>query len=138
MLDVAGALTEGTIATWTGLKALERQIIPRISKAAATAGRPAPQIIVGVPVVVTDDPEAARVEILATMGHAGDMPAYRSILDVEGVDTIAEVCLIGDEKQVAARLRRFADVGATEFVASPHGDAETRSRTTQFLRSLSL
>jgi F420-dependent oxidoreductase-like protein len=138
MLDVAGGLTDGTIATWTGPKALERQIIPRISKAAAAAGRPAPQIIVGVPVVVTDDEEGARAEILATMGQAGEMPAYRSILDVEGVDTIADVCLIGNEKQVAARLQRFADVGVTEFVFSPHGDAEARARTTQFLHAQSL
>jgi F420-dependent oxidoreductase-like protein len=138
MLDVAGALTDGTTTTWTGPKALERQIIPRISRAAAAAGRLSPQIIVGVPVIVTNDEEGARAELLATMGPAGQMPAYRSILDVEGVDTIADVCLIGSEQQVTARLQRFADVGATEFVALPHGDAETRSRTTELLRSLSL
>jgi F420-dependent oxidoreductase-like protein len=136
MLDVAGELTEGTIATWTGPKALECQIIPRISRAAAAAGRPAPQIIVGVPVVITNDAEAARAEILATMSQAGDMPAYRSILDIEGVDTIADVCLIGDEDQVAARLRRFDGIGVTEFVASPHGDDESRSRTIKLLQTM--
>jgi F420-dependent oxidoreductase-like protein len=137
MLDVAGALTDGTIVTMTGPKALETQVIPRISAAAEGVGRGAPQIIVGLPVVVTDDAEAARAEILETIGQAGDMPAYRRMLDAEGVDSIADVCLIGDERQVSARLRHFAEVGATEFVASPHGDAETRSRTTELLRSLS-
>jgi F420-dependent oxidoreductase-like protein len=136
MLDVAGALTDGTIATWTGPRALESQIIPRLTKAAETAGRPAPQIIVGVPTIVTNDVDSARAEILANMGQAGEMPAYRSILDVEGVDSIADVCLIGDEEHVTARLRQFDDIGVTEFVASPLGDAEARLRTTDLLRSL--
>jgi F420-dependent oxidoreductase-like protein len=137
MLDLAGELTDGTVATWTGPRVLEERIVPRISKAATDFGRPAPQIVVGVPVMVTDDTESARATVLNEMGQAGEFPAYRAILEAEGVDTIADVCLIGDEEHVASRLRRFADIGATEFVASPHGDAATRSRTVALMQSLS-
>src|ERR1700730_6575505 len=40
MLDLAGELADGTVTTWTGPKTVERQIIPRITRAAAAA-RPA-------------------------------------------------------------------------------------------------
>ena len=43
MLDLAGELTDGTVTAWTGPKAVERQIVPRITKAAEKAGRSAPQ-----------------------------------------------------------------------------------------------
>lgn len=136
MLDVAGELTDGAVVTWTGPKTLERQIVPRITKAAGGAGRPAPRIVVGVPVFVTDDADTARAALLDELGSAGELPAYRSVLDAEGLDTIADVCLVGDERTVTAGLGQYADAGATEFVASLHGDERTRDRTLALLSSL--
>lgn len=135
MLDIAGRLTDGTVTAWTGLKAVERQIIPGITKAAEAAGRPAPQVIVGLPVSVTNDVAAARAEI-GGMFSPGDLPAYKVMLDLEGVDGVADICVFGDEQQVAAQLRRFADVGATEFSAFPVGDAATVARTIEVLASI--
>jgi alkanesulfonate monooxygenase SsuD/methylene tetrahydromethanopterin reductase-like flavin-dependent oxidoreductase (luciferase family) len=83
MLDLAGELTEGTVATWTGPRVLEERIVPRISKATADFGRPTPQIVVGVPVLVTDDVESARATVPDEMGQAGEFPAYRAILEAE-------------------------------------------------------
>jgi hypothetical protein len=37
---------------------------------------------------------------------------------------------------VAAGLRRFADIGATEFTAFSIGDAATRSRTIEVLANI--
>jgi F420-dependent oxidoreductase-like protein len=134
MLDLAGEHTDGTVTTWTGPKTVEQQIIPRISRAAVAAGRPAPQVIVGLPVSVTPDVEAARSHIAATFSHQpGDMPAYRAMMDLEGVDSIADMCVFGDEADVVAQLRRFADIGATEFTAIPLGDNATQARTVEVL-----
>jgi F420-dependent oxidoreductase-like protein len=134
MLDLAGELTDGTITTWTGPKALEQRIVPRISQAAAAAGRPVPQVIVGLPVSVTSDVEAARSAIATSFIHEpGGMPAYRAMMDLEGIDDIADLCVFGDEADVVAQLRRFADIGATEFTAIPVGDNATRARTVEML-----
>ena len=53
--------------------------------------------------------------------------------DLEGVDSIADICPIGDEDTVVAQLRRFAEIGATEFTAFPLGDAATQARTVKLL-----
>jgi F420-dependent oxidoreductase-like protein len=138
MLELAGALSDGTVTTWTGPKTLGTAIVPRITKAAAAAGRPAPQVIAGLPVVVTSDAGAARESLAATFAIANDAPAYRAVLDAEGVSSVADVSIVGDEEQVSAQLGRFADAGVTEFVASAHGDAATVARTTALLSSLQI
>jgi F420-dependent oxidoreductase-like protein len=135
MLDIAGRLTDGTVTAWTGLKAVERQIVPGITKAAEAVGRPAPQVIVGLPVSVTNDVAGARAEINGAFSP-GDLPAYKAVLDLEGVDSVADICVFGDEQQVATQLRRFADVGATEFTAFPVGDAATVARTIEVLAGI--
>jgi F420-dependent oxidoreductase-like protein len=136
MLDLAGELTDGTVTSWAGPRTIERDIIPRITAAAIAAGRPAPHVIAGLPVVVTSDVGAARELIAATFAIPQEAPAYRAVLDREGVDGVADVSIIGDEEQVAARLRQFADIGVTEFVPLPFGDTATVTRTTELLAAL--
>lgn len=138
MLDLAGELSDGTVTTWTGPKTLEDNIIPRITKAAAAAGRAAPQVIAGLPVVVTSDADAARESIATTFAIADQVPAYKAVLDAEGLGGVADVSVVGDEEQVVTRLRRFAEIGVTEFVALPFGDPATVTRTTELLAALQL
>lgn len=133
MLDLAGQLTDGTLTVWAGPKAVEQQIIPRITKAAESAARPAPEVIVGLPVSVTHDPDAMRRQIVSTFSLADDLPAYRAMVDLEGVASVADLCVVGDEAHVGRVLRRFRDIGATEFTALPFGDAATRARTVELL-----
>jgi alkanesulfonate monooxygenase SsuD/methylene tetrahydromethanopterin reductase-like flavin-dependent oxidoreductase (luciferase family) len=133
MLDLAGELTDGTVTAWAGPKALERQIVPRITKAAEKAGRSAPQVVVGLPVSVTNDVEATRRRLVETFSLAGQTPAYRAMLDLDGVESPADICVFGDEEQVVSQLRRFADIGATEFTAFPFGDGATQARTLDVL-----
>lgn len=136
MLDLAGELADGTVTSWAGPRALEEHIIPRITKAAAQAGRPSPGVIAGLPVIVTSDSDSARALVATDFAIADGAPAYRAILDREGVASVADVCLIGDEDTVASQLRRFADIGVTEFVGSPLGDPATSQRTTELLTAL--
>jgi hypothetical protein len=72
-------------------------------------------------------------EQIAASFSPGDFPAYRAIFDVEGVDSVADICVFGSEAEVAAQLGRFSDAGATEFSAIPMGDPATVTRTLDLL-----
>ncbi|WP_199253497.1 TIGR03564 family F420-dependent LLM class oxidoreductase [Mycolicibacterium mengxianglii] len=138
MLDLAGSLTDGVVTAWAGRKTLEESVVPRITKAAAAAGRPDPQVIAGLLVMVTSDEAAARESIATAFAIAEQVPAYRAVLEAEGVGGVADVCIVGDESHVEAALRQFADIGVTEFAATLHGGPETVARTTALLAALQL
>lgn len=129
MLRIAGQLTDGTITTWAGPKAVEGHIIPTITAAAQDAGRPAPQVIVGLPVSVTSDAASTRERIARDFAMAAETPAYRAMLDLDHAESPADIAVVGDEDSVLAQLRRFADIGATEFSAFTFGDDATQART---------
>lgn len=122
MLRVAGELTDGTVTTWTGPRTVADHIVPRISAAASTAGRPAPRVVCGVIMSVTGDPDRVRADLDAQLGFAGDFPAYRAVLDREGLRGVAETVIAGDEATVERELRRYADAGATELVVGLAGE----------------
>jgi F420-dependent oxidoreductase-like protein len=121
MLHIAGTLAAGTITWMTGPVTLEEHIIPTINTAAAAAGRPLPQVGVGLPVCVTDDTSAARVKAGEVFSIYGHLPSYRAMLDREGVDGPADVAIVGSASEVADQVRRFADMGVTDFCGAPFG-----------------
>jgi len=98
---------------------LRAHTIPRITEAAAAAGRPAPRIVVGLPIAVTTAVDAARERARHVFRMYGMMPSYRAMLDREGVEAPGDVAIIGDEDSVAAQLQHLATLGATEFLAVP-------------------
>ena len=51
----------------------------------------------------------------------------------EGAAGPGDIALVGDEAALAAALARVRDIGATEFQATPFGDAEAVDRTIEFL-----
>src|SRR4030095_14124678 len=51
-LRTAGERTPGTILWMADERAVAEHVVPRITKAAAEAGRPAPRVIAGVPVAI--------------------------------------------------------------------------------------
>jgi F420-dependent oxidoreductase-like protein len=132
MLKTAGELTAGTTTSWAGPEVIENFIRPTIDRAATTAARPEPQVIAGVCTAVTDDPDATRQWIHDQFGAAGDMPAYRAVLDRGGKAGPADTAVLGDEETVAKELQRFADAGTTEFLVCPVGTDAERARTIQF------
>ena len=136
----AGELAEGTVTWMVGPKTLESHIVPRITTSAQNAGRPEPRIVVGLPIAVTDDTTAAIEAARGFFGRYNDLPSYRSMLDIEGVEHPADMAIVGNEGEVERQLRVVADVGATDLLASifPVGDnAEAAvSRTRALLKSL--
>lgn len=134
MLSIAGKRTDGTILWCVGPKTLERQIVPGILEAAAGADRPAPSVICSLPVWVTDRPDEARAIVAKTLAIYGQLPSYRAMLDIEGVEGPADIALIGTEEQVAEGLATIAAAGATDFTAVIQGfDAEEQERAWQVL-----
>ena len=121
MLGLAARLASGT-ATWmTGPSTIESHIVPVIRKAAAEAGRPEPRVAVGLPVCVTADVAAARERAAELFAIYGGLPSYRAMLDREGAAGPADVAIVGTKDEVSAEIRRFADIGATDFVGAPFG-----------------
>ena len=140
MLRMAGERASGTITWMVGPKTLEEHIVPRITSAAEGAGRPAPRVCVGLPICVTDDRQAGFESAAGFFRRYGDLPSYRRMLDIEGVESPAEVAIVGSESEVEAQLKTLSDAGATDYLASifPTGDdAEASvSRTRELLKSL--
>lgn len=136
LLGVAGRLCDGTITWMTGPNTLRDLTVPALSKAADTAGRPAPEVVAGFPVCVTDDVAAARERAARGFAIYGKLPSYRAMLDREGYDGPADLALIGSEAEVTERIEAIAGVGVTTFAASIFGSREERSHTTELLKSL--
>jgi F420-dependent oxidoreductase-like protein len=136
MVRLAGELADGT-ATWmTGPKALGEHIVPAITKAAADAGRPAPRVVAGLPVCVTDTVEDVRARIAEQFALAAQVPEYRATLDREGAAGPQDVAIVGTETEVARALARLRDAGVTEFMAAPYGTADEQNRTVDLLAEL--
>lgn len=136
MLELAGTLTDGT-ATWTtGAKTLAGHIVPSITAAASAAGRPAPRVIAGLPVCVTDDPDAARALAARVFAIYGQLPSYRAMLDREGAATPADIALVGGEDEVTAQVDELAAGGVTEFGASIFGSPDEVARTRKLMATL--
>lgn len=140
MLKIAGTMADGTITWMTGPKTIEGHIAPRLNKAAQEAGRPAPRILVGLPVAVTDDPAEAKEKASRAFAIYGTLPNYQRVLNIEGAGGPADVAIVGNEAQVEQQIRDLASTGATELLAAsyPVGDdaGASLARTRALLKSL--
>ena len=121
MLKATAELADGTITWCTGPKTLESHVIPTINAAAEAAGRPAPRVIVGLPVCVTDDIDGARERAAKIFEIYGSLPSYRAMLDREGVAGPEGIAIVGTEEEVVDRIGALADLGVTEFAGSEFG-----------------
>lgn len=119
MLALAGAMTDGTVTWMTGRSTIESHVVPSIRSAAAEAGRAEPRVVVGLPVAVTDDADAAREKAAQVFSVYGFLPSYRAMLDREGASGPADVAIVGTEDEVRAQIEAVFEAGATEFVAAP-------------------
>jgi 5,10-methylenetetrahydromethanopterin reductase len=139
MLALTGREADGTITWMTGPKTIREHTVPRIREAAAKAGRPAPRVVVGLPIAVTRDVAEARAGAARQFQIYGHLPSYRAMLDREGAEGPADVALVGDESGVGEQLARIAEAGATDFLAIPFpvkGDADAVPRTRALLVKL--
>ena len=145
MLRVAGELASGTILWMADERAVGEHIVPRLSEAAAGAGRPAPRVVAGVPVALCpkDEVDAARGWANRVLGHAEYSPNYQRLLEHGDATDVGDVLAAGDEAAITERLRSFRDAGVTDLAArvlpmGPNRDAriESRKRTEAFLSTL--
>lgn len=140
LLRVAGEHADGTILWMANATAIEQHVAPRLTAAAADAGRSTPRIVAGLPVAVTDDVDAARVEAAKQFVVYGQLPNYQRILRHGGVDSPADAAIVGNEEAVAAQIEALFAAGATDVWAAPFpvGDdrAESRRRTRALLKDL--
>jgi F420-dependent oxidoreductase-like protein len=147
MLRMAGERAGGTILWMADERAIGDYVVPRITEAAAAAGKSDTRIVAGVPVVVCSDGDVddARAYASEVLGHADFSPNYVRLLEHGDAEDVGDTMAAGDEATVLARLRRYRDAGVTDLAARvvPFGvDArsrgESRRRTQDFLASLDL
>jgi alkanesulfonate monooxygenase SsuD/methylene tetrahydromethanopterin reductase-like flavin-dependent oxidoreductase (luciferase family) len=136
MLRLAGAQADGTVLWMTGPATVRDHIVPVLTEAAASAGRPSPRVVCILPVCVTDDPDDARERAARVFAIYGQLPSYRAMLDREGASGPADVAIVGDEDTVAAQIATLAETGVTDFVAGEYTGGPDGARTRAFLRTL--
>lgn len=145
MLRLAGEHASGTILWLADERAIAEHVAPRIRQAAAAAGRPAPRIVAGVPIVLCarDEVDAARAWANKLLGHAEFSPNYERLLEHGDAKDVGDILAAGDESVIAARMRAFRDVGVTDFAVrvlafGRDRDARiaSRRRTIEFVSSL--
>ncbi|MFF2940506.1 TIGR03564 family F420-dependent LLM class oxidoreductase [Streptomyces niveus] len=137
-LRVSGGLADGILPYLAGPRALSDHIVPAVNAAAEAAGRPAPRIVALVYGVVTDDVDAVRETATEALAFYEPIPSYARAIELSGGTRAVDVAVIGDERTVAAEVRRYRDAGATEVVLAGTeiaGDADRR-RTWDLLGQL--
>lgn len=118
MLKIAGQTSDGSILWMTGPATIENHIVPKLSAAAAAAGRADPRVVAGFPIILTNKPDEARENIGKLLTMYGQLPSYRAMLDKEGLAGPADLAIVGDEAVLNAELDRLRDVGVTDFDAA--------------------
>lgn len=138
MLKTAGELADGTSTWMVGHRTMEQHIVKRVTAAAHAAGRPIPRIVGGVPITLTNQPDAARSNIAANLAMYGQLPSYRAMLDFEGVDGPGDIAIVGNENVLREEIDRFRNAGVTDLNAAIM-DVEDGAydRTLDFLADLS-
>lgn len=130
MLRFAGRRADGTILWCVGPETIRTHIAPIITDAAAAADRPAPSIVCSIPMWVTDDPEPARELLAHVLADYATLPSYRAMMDIEGVEGLGELSIVGNEEFVREQIGRITESGATDFTPVPMGgnpDEEART-----------
>jgi F420-dependent oxidoreductase-like protein len=145
MLQLAGARTDGTILWMADERAIGSHVAPKITAAAASAGRPAPRIVAGIPVCLCLDSEvdAAVERTNRILAEAEVSPNYQRLLDAGDARQVGDILAAGSESTVEKRLRAFFDAGATDISVRVVPIGENREerlasmeRTRDFLSSL--
>jgi F420-dependent oxidoreductase-like protein len=145
MLRVAGEHASGTILWLADERAVAEHVVPRITRAATGAGRPAPRVVAGIPVALCpkDEVDAAREQANRVLGHSEHCPSYQQLLGRGDARSEGDILAAGDESAVEARLRAFRDAGATDLAVrvlalgqGREARIDSRRRTLEFLASL--
>ena len=89
------------------------------------------------PIVLTTKVDEAKQAIAKQLTVYGQLPSYRAMLDREGAGGPADIAIVGDENQLRGQIKRFEDMGVSDFNASIMDvDDGAYNRTLEFLGSL--
>lgn len=117
MLQIAGERADGTVLWMADERAIGEHVVPRITKAAANAGRPAPRIVAGIPVCLCqpEDVGVARERANRILAEAKTSPNYQRLLEHGDARDVGDLLAAGDEAAILKRFRQFADAGVTDL-----------------------
>lgn len=133
MLKLAAEMCDGTNTWMVGPKTMDSHILASLK----AAGKSDPTVVAGLPIVLTTNVDEAREQIAQQLTIYGQLPSYRAMLDREGAAGPADIAIVGDENTLRGEIKRFEDMGVTDFnaaiVATEDGAYE---RTLEFLSSV--
>lgn len=136
MLKLAGTVADGT-ATWmTGTKTIASHIAPTIRAAAEEAGRPAPRVVVALPVCVTERRSAIAEQLDETYSVYPNLPSYRAMLDLEGANSASDIALLGSREEVLEAIGQLEAAGGTDLITGLVGNPDERAATEELLLSV--
>ncbi|MGH3581769.1 MAG: LLM class F420-dependent oxidoreductase, partial [Mycobacterium sp.] len=100
MLQIAGEHADGTSLWMADEKAIGEHIAPKINKAAAEAGKPAPRIVAGIPVTLcaNSEIEEAKDRANRVLAEAETSPNYQKLLDRGDARDVGDLLAAGDEE----------------------------------------
>ena len=145
MLRIAGERTDGTVLWMADERAIAEHVVPRITKAAEGAGRPAPRVVAGVAMALcaSHEVDGAIERANRLLGHAEYSPNYQRLLEQGDAADVGDMAAFGTEADIERRLRSYANAGATDFSARilPLGNGReeiiaSSRRTREFLATL--
>jgi F420-dependent oxidoreductase-like protein len=136
LLRVAGEQAAGTITWMANAQAIESHVAPRLRAAADAAGRPAPRIVVGLPVAVHDDEAEARGVAAQQFAMYGTLPNYQRILRHGEAPGPGDAAIVGDEASVGAQVEALFAAGATDVWAASFPVGQDRKASTARTRAL--
>jgi alkanesulfonate monooxygenase SsuD/methylene tetrahydromethanopterin reductase-like flavin-dependent oxidoreductase (luciferase family) len=130
---MCGEVADGAI-TWICPVAYVRDVArPALSEGATHAGRPAPPLIMQVPVCISDDLAAARAALRERFAMYLRVPYYLAMFEAAGFPEARQgewsdamldaVAVYGPESRVAEALRARFETGASELLVSAVGAA---------------
>ncbi len=133
MLKIAAQMADGTNTWMVGPKTMGEHILPALHD----AGNADPTVVAGLPIVLTTNVDEAKATIAEQLTIYGQLPSYRAMLDREGAAGPADIAIVGDENTLRGEIKRFEDLGVTDFNAAIMGVEEgAYDRTLEFLSSV--
>jgi alkanesulfonate monooxygenase SsuD/methylene tetrahydromethanopterin reductase-like flavin-dependent oxidoreductase (luciferase family) len=123
MLRLAGEIADGVVLWLCNPNYIREVVVPTVREGREKAGRELDgfDIVAAVPSAVTDDPGAARESLRGELVPYFNLPYYRKMLALSGLDPDAGptdeflnlLGAIGSPDEARASVRRYADSGAT-------------------------